>query len=68
MEQSALGAEYKIILLTFKVLHGMAPNYLRHLIHVLPPSKYNLRRNHDSGVLFTSPKVRIKKTLGDRSF
>ena len=36
--------EYKIILLTFKVLHGMAPDYLRHLISVLPPSSYNQTR------------------------
>ena len=60
--------EYKIILLTFKVLHNMAPDYLRHLISVLPPSRYNLRRNHDSAVLSTYPKIRSKKTLGDRSF
>ena len=46
----------------------MAPDYLRHLIHFLTPSKYNLRRNHDSGVLLTSPRVRTKNTLGDRSF
>ena len=25
----------------------MAPDYLRHLISVLPPSRYNLRRNDD---------------------
>ena len=60
--------EYKIILLTFKVLHGMAPDYLRHLISVLPPSRYNLRRNDDSAALLTFPKIRTKKTLADRSF
>ena len=49
-------------------MHGMAPDYLCHMIYVLPPSKYDLRRNHDPGVLLTSPKVRIKKTKGDRSF
>ena len=60
--------EYKIILLTFKVLHGMAPYYLRHLISVLPPSRYNLRRNDDFAALLTFPKIRTKKTLADRSF
>ena len=60
--------ECKILLLTFKVLHGMAPDYLRQLISVLPLSKYDLRRNHDSGVLLASPKVRTKIILGDRSF
>ena len=59
--------EYKILLLTFKVLHGMAPDYLHRLVDVLPPSRYNLRRNHDPGVLLISP-IRTKKTLGDRSF
>ena len=60
--------KYKIILLTFKVLHGMAPDYLRHLISVLPPSRYNLRRNDDCAALLTFPKIRTKKTLVDRSF
>lgn len=36
--------------LTFKVLDGMAPDYLCDLMHVLFPSKYNLWHNHDSGV------------------
>ena len=60
--------EYKLILLTFKVLHGMAPDYLRHLISVLPPSRYNLRRNDYYAALLTFPKIRTKKTLADRSF
>ena len=46
----------------------MAPDYLRQLISVLPLSKYDLRRNHDSGILLASPKVRTKIILGDRSF
>ena len=60
--------EYKISLLTFKVLHDMAPDYLRQSISVLPPSKYDLRRNHDSGILLATPKARKKITSGDRSF
>jgi len=60
--------EYKIILLTFKVLHGVAPAYLRHLISVLLPSRYNLRCNDDSAVLLTFPTIRTKKTLANRSF
>ena len=38
------------------------------MIHVLPPFKYDLRRNRDPGVLLTSPEVRTKKTSEDRSF
>ena len=45
----------------------MAPDYLRHLISVLPPSRYNLRRNDDYAALLTFPKI-TKKTLADRSF
>ena len=41
---------------------------LRHLISVLPPSKYNLRRNDDCAALLTFPKIRTKNTLADRSF
>ncbi|PFX16803.1 putative RNA-directed DNA polymerase from transposon X-element [Stylophora pistillata] len=43
--------EYKIILLTFKVLHGMAPDYLRHSISLLPPSSIHFTMelsNNDS--------------------
>ena len=58
--------EYKIILLTFKVLHGMGPDYLRHLISVLPPSRYNLRRNDDCGALLTFPKIRNQKDPGGK--
>ena len=46
------------------VLHDMAADYLRKLISVLPPFKYDLRRNHDSGILLASQKVRTKITLG----
>ena len=42
--------KYDFLLL--KGLHGTAPDYLRHLINVFPPSKYDLRRNHDSGLSF----------------
>ena len=46
----------------------MAPDYLRQSISVLPPSKYDLRRNNDSGILLATPKASKKITLGDRSF
>ena len=54
--------EYKII--TFKVLHGMGPHNLHHLISVLPPSRYNLRRNDDCGALLTFSKIRNQKDPG----
>ena len=36
----------------------MVPGYLRQLISILPPSKYDLRHNLLSGILLASPKVR----------
>ena len=41
---------YKILLITFKVLHGLSPKYLSDLISIQQPSSYNLRRN-DNGRL-----------------
>ena len=54
---------FKIILLVFKVLHGMAPLYLNDLINVKPEGRYHLR-NDD---LLMVPRTRCK-TFGDRAF
>ena len=57
---------FKILLLTFKCLHGLAPKYLSDLLTVSKPSRYNLR-NH-MGTLLTPASVKFKVTLGDRAF
>ena len=62
-----LRIEFKILLITFKVLQGSAPKYLIDLISVLPPSRYDLRRN-DKGILLSTSKRFTKVTMGDRSF
>ena len=62
-----LRIEFKILLITFKVLQGSALKYLIDLISVLPPSRYHLRRNN-KGILLSTPKRVTKVTLGDRSF
>ena len=62
-----LRIEFKILLITFKVLQGSAPKYIIDLISVLPPSRYDLRRNN-KGILLSSPKRFTKATMGDRSF
>ena len=59
--------EFKILLITFKVLQGSAPKYLIDSISVLPPSRYDLRRNN-KGILLSTPKRFTKVTMGDRSF
>ena len=62
-----LRIEFKILLITFKVLQGSAPKYLIDLISVLPPSRYDLRRKN-KGILLSAPKRFTKVTMGDRSF
>ena len=62
-----LRIEFKILLITFKVFQGSAPKYLIDLISVLPPSRYDLRRNN-KGILLSIPKRFTKVTMGDRSF
>ena len=59
--------EFKILLITFKVLQGSAPKYLIDLISVLPPCRNDLRRNN-KGILLSTPKSFTKVTMGDRSF
>ena len=62
-----LRIEFKILLITFKVLQGSAPKYLIDSTSVLPPSRYDLPRNKD-GILLSTPKPFTKVTTGDRSF
>ena len=54
--------EFKIALLVFKTLKGLAPQYLSELLVVKPRS---LRS--DSETLLVIPKV-TRKTFGDRAF
>ena len=59
--------EFKILLITSKVLQGSAPKYLIDLISVLPPSQYDLRRNNKV-ILLSTQKRFTKVTMGGRSF
>ena len=56
--------EYKILLLTFKALNGMAPSYIRDLIKV---SQQSRSRRSNSKNLLIAPHNSHAKT-GDRSF
>ena len=58
---------FKILLLSFKILHGTAPTYLESLISLKPQSCYNLRRSSDT-LLLKQPSFISEATLGDRSF
>ena len=57
---------FKILLLTFKALYGMAPSYMTDLIHTKTNTRYLLHSNE--GVLLTHPSGRMKKSFGDKSF
>ena len=57
---------FKILLLTFKAVYGMAPSYITDLIHTKTNTRFLLRSIE--GVLLTHPSGRMKKSFGDRSF
>ena len=42
---------YKILLITFKILHGLSPKYLSDLISIQQPSSYHFRRNDNGRLL-----------------
>ena len=56
---------FKVLLLTFKALHGLAPQYLWSLIGI-KTSCYNLRGSNT--LLLAMPSAKFKVTLGDRAF
>ena len=57
---------FKILLITYKAQHGLAPNYITELITVKPLSCYNLRS--DGELFLQRPTIQSSATLGDRSF
>ena len=57
-------ADFKVLLLTYKIVNGTAPLYLSDLVKPYVPARS--LRSQDSGLLCV-PKVR-KKTVGERAF
>ena len=57
--------KFKIALLVFKALKGMAPSYLSGMLQPKPTSRYSLRSNNEN--LLIIPRTRCK-TFGDRAF
>ena len=56
--------DFKIILLTFKAIYGLAPKYISDLV-ATKSFEYNLR---SADWLFLSvPSIKTKKTLGDKA-
>ena len=57
---------FKVLTITFKAIHGLAPTYISELIKVKEQSRYNLRSNQE--LLLAVPPTRFLPTLGARSF
>ena len=57
---------YKILLITFKVIHGLALKYLIELLTCKTKCNYNLRST--SEILLQQPRIKTLRTLGDRNF
>ena len=58
--------QFKILLLTFKAIHGLSPPYISELITVKPKSTYGRRSNIST--LLLPPTQKMLPTLGARSF
>ena len=58
--------QFKILLLTFKAIHGMAPDYISRLLDVRQHTRYSLRSS--SSIVLNYPKGRMLSSFGDRSF
>jgi len=57
---------FKILLLAFKAIHGLAPEYISDLLVIKRKSSYNLRSN--SGILLEPRRGKMLATLGERAF
>ena len=57
---------FKILLLSFKAIHGLSPPYISELITVKPKSTYGLRSKNST--LLLAPTQKMLPTLGARSF
>ena len=58
--------DFKILIITFKAIHGQAPDYICNLVNIRNFSTYGLCSN--SELLLVPPSTKTKKTLGDRAF
>ena len=59
--------EFKLLILAFKAIHGLAPQYITDLINVKQQFGRMMLRSQ-SELQLLPPRIITKKTLGDRSF
>ena len=58
--------EFKILILTFQAIYGLAPEYLCDLIQIRELPNYNLRRSNE--IFLTVPSHESPNSIGDRAF
>ena len=58
--------EFKITILTFQAIHGLAPKYLCELVRIKERSTYHLRSNEK--IILVQPPEKSLTRLGDRAF
>ena len=57
--------KFKILLVIFKAIHGLASTCIMNLVSVKKKSPYHLRSNE---FLLVQPSFKLKKMSGDRAF
>ena len=58
--------EFKITILTFQAIHGLAPKYLCELVRIKEQSSYHLRSSEE--IILLQPSEKSLTTHGDRAF
>ena len=60
---------FKVLLIVYKAIHGLAPSYIIELLSLPSHSHYNLRSSRDTLLLqLPTFSAKTKTTLGDRAF
>ena len=58
--------EFKITILTFQAIHGLAPKYLCELVRIKEQSSYHLRSSEE--IILLQPSEKSLTRHGDRAF
>ena len=61
------GIEFKVLILTFQAIHGLAPKYLYELIRIKEQSNYHLRSSEEI-IRLAVPSGKSLTTLRNRAF
>ena len=60
--------EFKLLLITYKAMHGLAPEYLKDIIDMKQNNTTYSLQSNDSSFNLKAPSIKTFKTLGDRCF